>query len=48
MYLLCFCSEASAFALLTVLYAEIVPANTYPSNLRKTPYDYSHEIDKVL
>ncbi|CAD8135017.1 unnamed protein product [Paramecium pentaurelia] len=47
-FLLCFCSEASAFIILTILYSDIIPSYLYPLNLRKTPYDYQHEIDQVL
>ncbi|CAD8132606.1 unnamed protein product [Paramecium octaurelia] len=47
-FLLCFCSEASAYTILTILYSEIIPSYLYPLNLRKTPYDYQHEIDQVL
>ncbi|CAD8044443.1 unnamed protein product [Paramecium primaurelia] len=47
-FLLCFCSEASAFTILTILYSEVIPSYLYPLNLRRTPYDYQHEIDQVL
>ncbi|CAD8185631.1 unnamed protein product [Paramecium pentaurelia] len=47
LFLLCFSSEASAYALLTVLYSNIIPFNTYPSQLKKTPYDYLNETEKV-
>ena len=47
-FLLCFASEASAYALLTILYSEVIPFNTYPAQLRKYPYDYTSEVDKIL
>lgn len=47
-FLLCFASEASAYALLTILYSEVIPFNTYPAQLRKYPYDYTSEVDKVI
>ncbi|CAD8178701.1 unnamed protein product [Paramecium octaurelia] len=47
LFLLCFSSEASTYALLTVLYSNIIPFNTYPSQLKKTPYDYLNETEKV-
>ncbi|CAD8138739.1 unnamed protein product [Paramecium octaurelia] len=47
-FLLCFCSEASAYTILTILYSDIIPSYLYPLNLRKTPYDYQHETDQVL
>ncbi|CAD8061741.1 unnamed protein product [Paramecium sonneborni] len=47
-FLLCYCSEASAYAILTILYSEIIPSYLYPLNIRKSPYDYQNEIDQVL
>ncbi|CAK85512.1 unnamed protein product (macronuclear) [Paramecium tetraurelia] len=47
-FLLCFCSEASTYTILTILYSDIIPSYLYPLNLRKTPYDYQHETDQVL
>lgn len=47
-FLLCFASEASAYALLTILYSEVIPFNTYPAQLKKYQYDYTNEVDKTL
>ncbi|CAD8197429.1 unnamed protein product [Paramecium octaurelia] len=47
LFLLCFSSEASAYVLLTVLYSDIIPFNTYPSQLKQTPYDYLSETEKI-
>ena len=47
-FLLCFASEATTYALLTILYSEVIPFDTYPAQLRKYPYDYTSEVDKTL
>ncbi|CAD8107249.1 unnamed protein product [Paramecium sonneborni] len=47
LFLLCFSSEASAYVLLTVLYSDIIPFNTYPSQLKRYSYDYLSEIEKI-
>ncbi|KAM3139673.1 hypothetical protein pb186bvf_008131 [Paramecium bursaria] len=48
LYLLSFSSEASAYTLLTLIYAQMIPTQTYPSNQKATKYDYAYEIDKVI
>lgn len=48
LFLLCFCSEASAFTLLTLLYAEMIPSYLYPVNLKVNKYDYTTEIEKTI
>ncbi|CAD8053752.1 unnamed protein product [Paramecium sonneborni] len=47
-FLLCFCSESSAYAILTILYSEIIPSYLYPLNLKKMPYDYQNENDQLF
>lgn len=34
-YLLCYCSEASTYYILSFIYSEIIPEYAYPNNFKK-------------
>ncbi|CAD8138741.1 unnamed protein product [Paramecium octaurelia] len=45
-FFLCFGSEAAAFSLLNIFFAEMIQANLYPANIMS--YDNGEDIDRVL
>ncbi|CAD8138737.1 unnamed protein product [Paramecium octaurelia] len=48
LFLLCFCSEASAYQILVFMYSLIIPHYTYPLSLRKEKCEFFTEIDKTM
>ncbi|CAD8053754.1 unnamed protein product [Paramecium sonneborni] len=48
LFLLCFCSEASAYQILVFIYSHIIPQYSYPLSLRKEKCEYFTEIDKTM
>lgn len=47
-FLLCFSNEASAYLLLTIIYAHILPPYLYPKQYSTTRYNFLNEVAMII